>query len=273
MKISSWIGITDRLNRLFNPLSGKTFIVPMDHGITQGPLSGLINYEEKIKQFAENGVNAIIGHAGLILRRKENTPWTIPFILHISASSDLSSDPNHKVLVNTIEEAIRLAAVAVSVHINIGGKDDGFMLETLGNVARECRKWGMPLIAMMYPRGENISSQGEYALENVKKVARIGAELGADIVKTNYTGDIDSFKEVVKGCPVPVIIAGGSETTPKKLVTMAWECIQAGGKGVSFGRNLFQSPQPAKLAHAISLIVHEGNSVEEALQKSNLSNF
>ncbi|MHA1777656.1 MAG: class I fructose-bisphosphate aldolase family protein [Promethearchaeota archaeon] len=266
--MSNTIGKTIRMNRLFNPKKGTTFIVPMDHGITQGPLLGLVNYENTILQLIDTGVNAIIGHIGLILHRKKPENWKIPFIFHISASSDLSSDPNHKVLVNPVEEAVRLAADAVSVHINIGGIDDGFMLENLGRIACECRQWGLPLLAMMYARGENIPSGEEISVENVKKVARIGAELGADIVKTNYTGDINSFKEVVKGCPVPVIIAGGPVTEPPQLIKMAWESIQAGGKGVSFGRNLFQSSHPRELARAISRVVHDGRSLDESLEES-----
>lgn len=243
-------------------------MVPMDHGITLGPLPGLVDYESTIQKLNDTGVNAIIGHMGLILHRKKPEIWKIPFIFHISASSDLSKYPNHKVIVNPVEEAIRLGADAVSVHINIGGSDDGFMLETLGRIACECRQWGLPLLAMMYARGDNVAPNAECSVENVKKVARIGAELGADIVKTNYTGDIDSFKEVVKGCPVPVVIAGGPVIEPYKILQTAWEAMQSGAKGVSFGRNLFQSSNPHELAKAITRIVHERFSLIESLEQS-----
>src|SRR5690606_34775819 len=115
--------------------------------------------------------------------------------------------PNHKVLVTSVEKALKLGADAVSVHVNVGSEREPEMLIKLGTVAEICDDWGMPLIAMMYPRGEKIKD--EHDPEVVKLAARAGAELGADIIKTNYTGDPETFREVVKGCPVPVVIAGG----------------------------------------------------------------
>ncbi len=102
----------------------------------------------------------------------------------------------------SVQEAVRLGADAVSVHVNVGAEDEDKMLYTLGRVADECDIYGMPLLAMMYPRGPKI--QNEHDPKAVAHAARIGAELGADIIKTNYTGDVDSFKAVVECCPVPV---------------------------------------------------------------------
>ena len=123
----------------------------------------------------------------------------------------------------------------------------------------------MPLVAMMYPRGPKISS--EHDVEAVKLAARVGAELGADIVKTNYTGDPDTFKEVVKGCPVPVVIAGGPKIDSiEKLLQMVYDSISVGGAGISIGRNVFQADDPTKVVRALSKIVHENWSVEEDLK-------
>ncbi len=114
------------------------------------------------------------------------------------------------------------------------------MLQGLGYVAGKCDEWGIPLLAMMYPRGKKVRS--EYDVDVVKHAARIGAELGADIVKTNYTGSPETFKEVVEGCPVPVIIAGGPKMdSEKELLEMIEGSLEAGGKGVAIGRNVFQS--------------------------------
>jgi fructose-bisphosphate aldolase/2-amino-3,7-dideoxy-D-threo-hept-6-ulosonate synthase len=137
------------------------------------------------------------------------------------------------------------------------------MFKVLGDVSRQCIRWGMPLVAMMYPRGKKVKS--EYDVEAVKLASRIGAELGADIVKTNYTGDIDSFREVVDGCPAPIVIAGGPKAeTQQEVLQMVWEAIQAGSAGVSIGRNIFQAPNPTKMVRAIYRIVHEGWEVAEA---------
>ncbi len=266
--MTSNFGKKIRLNRITDKKSERMIIIPMDHGITLGPLKGINDYHKMVEMVADGGANAILGHTALFLYSNYTGDREIGRILHLSASSDLSPNENYKVIVNNVVNALKLGADAISVHINIGNEDDSLMLEDLGEIAQECREWSMPLLAMMYPRGDNITD--EYSVENVKKVARIGAELGADIVKTNYTGSIDSFKEVVNGCPVPVIIAGGSEKNLMELLQMTKDCIEAGGGGVSFGRNIFQSKDPLALTNAISLIVHKNYSISDAISESKL---
>jgi fructose-bisphosphate aldolase/2-amino-3,7-dideoxy-D-threo-hept-6-ulosonate synthase len=261
----SLIGKSIRIERIMNRKNMKTVIVPMDHGVTVGPIKGIINLAEMVDKVAEGGANAIINHKGLTLFGHRRYGKDIGLILHLSASSMLSPDPNNKVLVTTVEEALTLGADAVSVHINVGADNEAEMFKLLGSVSRECMKWGMPLVAMMYPRGKKVKS--EHDVEAVKLAARVGAELGADIVKTNYTGTIETFKEVVQGCPVPVIIAGGPKMdTPADVLQMVWESIQAGGAGASIGRNVFQAQNPTKMVKAMVKIVHENGTVKEALQ-------
>jgi len=123
----------------------------------------------------------------------------------------------------------------------------------------------MPLIAMMYPRGKDIKNQN--AAEVVAHVARVGAELGADIIKTNYTGDVDSFRDVVRGCPVPVVMAGGPKTnSDEEFLAMVRGAIEAGGRGVAIGRNVFQHDNPTAMTRALTLVVHRNASVEEAME-------
>jgi fructose-bisphosphate aldolase/2-amino-3,7-dideoxy-D-threo-hept-6-ulosonate synthase len=154
------------------------------------------------------------------------------------------------------------------LHINIGTKADPEMLEILGVVSRECREFGMPLLAMMYPRGENIENEND--VEVVKIAVRVAAELGADIVKTNWTGDPDSFSEVVEGCMAPVIIAGGVKAGIKELLEITKQSIDVGGAGVAYGRNVFQADNPTKVVKALYLIVHKNYEVEEAIKETNI---
>jgi fructose-bisphosphate aldolase/2-amino-3,7-dideoxy-D-threo-hept-6-ulosonate synthase len=259
----SLIGKLIRLERIMNRETRRTIIVPMDHGVTLGPIPGLLDMADMVNKVAEGGANAVLGHIGLPLYGHRKYGRDIGLILHLMGSSVLSPDPNNKVMVMTVEEALVIGADAVSVHINIGAESDPEMLKVLGDVSRQCIRWGMPLVAMMYPRGKKVKS--EYNVEAVKLASRIGSELGADIVKTNYTGDIDSFREVVKGCPAPIIIAGGPKAeTQQEVLQMVWEAIQAGSAGVSIGRNIFQAPNPTKMVRAIYRIVHEGWEVTEA---------
>ncbi len=153
----------------------------------------------------------------------------------------------------------------MSVHINIGSDTESDQLEYLGAVSDDCDYWGMPLVAMMYPRGRNIPNQHDPTV--VALAARAGAELGADIVKTNYTGDPESFKDVVRGCPVPVVIAGGPKTnTDREFLEMIYGAINAGAAGAAAGRNVFQADDPTRMTRAIAAIVHDGTSVDDALK-------
>ncbi len=253
-----------RIERIINRNTKKTVIVPMDHGVTVGPIKGLIDMGKTVDMVAEGGANAVVGHLGLPLYGHRGTGRDIGLILHLSASTSLSPDPNHKVLVNTVQWAVKMGADGVSVHINVGAEDEAKMLEDLGKVAIECMEWGMPLLAMMYPRGPKIEDEKE--VEMVKHAARVGAELGADIVKCPYTGSPDTFREVIEGCMVPVVIAGGSKTSDEETLQMIEGAMQAGGAGISMGRNAFQHENPINLVKAACAIVHEGIPAAEALK-------
>ena len=251
------------MERILDRRTHRAVIVPMDHGLTLGPIQGLIDLREAVDKVAEGGANAVLGHMGLPLHGHRGYGKDVGLIIHLSASTSLGPDPNHKVLVTTVEDAIIIGADAVSVHINIGAEDEAEMLADLGWVARTCDQWGMPLLAMMYPRGPKVKS--EHDVEYVKHAARVGAELGVDIIKTNYTGDPDTFKEVVMGCQIPVVIAGGPKmNTEHELFEMIYDSIQVGAAGVSIGRNIFQAENPTLLVKKISKIVHEDYTVDEA---------
>lgn len=257
------IGKSIRMERIFNRKTNKTVIVPMDHGLTVGPIDGLIDLQEAVDKVAEGGANAVLGHMGLPMHGHRGYGRDVGLIIHLSASSSLAPDPNHKVLVTEVEDAMRIGADAVSIHINVGAEDEPEMLQDLGRVARTCDSWGMPLLAMMYPRGQKVES--EHSVEYVKHAARIGAELGVDIVKTNYTGSPETFKEVVRGCSVPVVIAGGPKMdTEQEVLQMVYDSINVGGCGLSIGRNIFQAKNPTLFVRKLCKVVHEGYSVEEA---------
>ena len=257
------IGKDVRLERIMNRNDKKTVIVPMDHGVTVGPIPGIENLRESIDKIREGGANAIILHKGNVGSGHRKSGKDIGLILHLSASTVLSPDPNSKALVCSVEEAIRIGADAVSIHINLGANNEKEMLRDFGLVSRKCVDWGMPLIAMMYTRGPLI--ENEFHVSVVKHAARVGAELGADIVKVNYTGSMETFSEVVRGCPVPVVIAGGEKTeTDDQILEMVRGAMDAGAGGVSIGRNAFQHQSPEKITRALYNIVHHDHSIEKA---------
>ena len=259
------VGKQIRIERIINRETKKTVIVPLDHGVSSGPIKGIVDMKKTVATVAQGGANAVLMHKGLIKAGHRSEGKDIGLIIHLSASTALSPDPLKKAIVTNVEEALRMGADAVSIHVNIGSQGEYKMIKELGQVAASCRNWGMPLIAMMYPRGDKISS--EHDVEVIKIAARAGAELGADIIKTNYPGDIDEFREVTNGCPVPVVIAGGPKIeSDADLLQMVEDSIKAGGAGVAMGRNIFQHDSPRKMVGAISRVVHEGFEVDEALK-------
>jgi len=259
------LGKQIRLERITRRDTGRTVIVPMDHGVTVGPIPGLTDMAAMVDHVARGGADAVLGHVGLPRLGHRGYGPDIGLILHLSASTTLGPDPNNKVLVSDVERAIKYGADAVSIHVNLGAENESEMLCDLGEVAMTCEEWGMPLVAMMYTRGEKI--EDEHDVTVVKHAARVAAELGADIVKCDYTGSAESFREVVEGCgPVKVVIAGGAKLgDDRALLEIVAGAIEAGCAGVSIGRNAFQHDNPEKITRAIVGLVHESQSVDSAL--------
>ncbi len=261
------IGKSIRIERLFDRKSKKTIIIPMDHGLTMGTIKGLENIADMVDKVALGGANAILMHSGMVSTGHRQYGKDIGLIIHLSGATNLAPDPDRKVLVCSVERALKMGADGVSIHINIGAKEEPEMLQDASKTIEKSREWGIPLIAMMYPRGTKIKNENDPEVVNI--AVRVGVELGADVIKTNYTGDIDSFKEIVNGVShVPIIIAGGPKMDSiSDLFQMVYDSIQAGGCGVSIGRNIFQSEDPTKMISAIYKIVHKNYTVEEILKE------
>jgi class I fructose-bisphosphate aldolase len=251
-----------RAERILDRDSGKTVIIPLDHGVTVGPVDGLVHMQETIRSVALGGANAIVMHKGLVETAVKNR-GAMGLILHLSAGTQTGLDPNSKTLICTVEEAIKLGADAVSIHVNLGTEEEKSMLRDLGVVSGVAMEWGIPLLAMMYSKTSK--GEEEKGVKIVKHSARLGAELGADMVKVPYTGSPESFREVVEGCLVPVVIAGGGKIeTDLDVLEMVKGAMVAGGAGVSIGRNVFQHKHPSRIVRAICKIVHDGSTVQEA---------
>jgi fructose-bisphosphate aldolase / 2-amino-3,7-dideoxy-D-threo-hept-6-ulosonate synthase len=251
-----------RLARILN--EGKMLCIPMDHGISNGPIKGLEDIHSVIYECSSAGLTCVLVNKGII--KSMPRPPNIGIIVHFSASTSIGPAPNRKILIGSVEEAIRLGADAVSLHINIGSKEEPEMLQKLGMISDKCDEWSVPLVAMMYPRGENIKNPHDP--EIVAHAARVGAEAGADIIKAVYTGDAASFRRVVRGCPVPIVIAGGPKAnTDREILEMCEGAMMAGAKGVTFGRNIFQHKNPPTIVRALYKIIIEKRNVREAMKE------
>src|SRR5438309_1873375 len=260
-------GKTRRLRRIFKQ-DGKTVIIPIDHGVSVGPIEGLTDMETTINNVAKGGADAVLVHAG-VAKTVDNQGMGL--ILHLSGATRLTREPNWKTQLSTVKLALRLGADAVSVHINVGSEHEQHMLDQFSRILDESDDVGLPVLAMMYPRGPGIHN--EHAYEVVSHAARLGYELGADIVKTNYTGDVESFRNVVNSVRVPIVVAGGPKTDHvSECLRLVYESIQAGAAGVSIGRNVFQHQDPSIMTRAIAEIVHNqadpGNALSTPGEKS-----
>ena len=264
------IGKKIRMQRILNRENGRTIIVPLDHGISAGPMQGIQDMHDTVSRVAEGGINCVVMHKGMTRAGSRDRGRDVGLLIHLSASTGISPRPNSKVLVGTVEDALRLGADGVSVHVNLGDEDEGTMLADLGRIASEADVWGMPVLAMIYARGPKVSN--EFAPDLVAHCARVGAELGADIIKVAYTGEIETFAEAINGCRVPVVIAGGPKLdSTEAFLKMVQDSFKAGASGLSVGRNIFQHPDPTSLCRALTGIVHQGWSLEQAMAEVSAS--
>ncbi|WOF17215.1 class I fructose-bisphosphate aldolase family protein [Methanoplanus sp. FWC-SCC4] len=256
------IGKAIRLERIMNRNTERTVIIPMDHGFTLGQIEGLGDMAKVISEVSDGGANAIVLHKGMVKAGHRKHGRDIGLIVHLSASTALNPDPDDKVIVCTVEEAIALGADAVSIHINLGASHESKMIEEAGRISKKCAKWGMPLLIMIYPRGKGIDPTSPVAIGHCVRVAE---ELGADLIKTSYTGDPESFRRITSSCSVPVLVAGGEKAGDLETLKTVSEAISAGCAGVALGRNSFQREKPSEFIRALCAVVHEEKTPEEAL--------
>ena len=269
------VGKTRRLATLFSPETGKTIILPLDDSLIFGPKAGLERVRHKLPNLLHDPPNALLAFLGLF-RANNDLLSQVPAIVNLTASTALSYH-THKVLVTTIEQALQIGADAVAVHVNVTSEFEAEMLRILGSTVRECESYGMPLLAIMYPRGESASGDNNYEplkkksprkyAELVAHAARVAADLGADIIKTKYTGTPDSFRTVVEACePAPIVIAGGPAVPMAEMLRNAYGAVSAGAAGVSFGRNIFTRADPQPFITALKGVVHHGLTPAQALR-------
>lgn len=254
-----------RLSRIFNE-SGKIVLVPLDHGMTLGPIKGIKNMKKTITELTEAGVDALLLHKGEITSNLDAlSKKNLGVIMHLSASTVLQKGEECKILTGSVEEALCYGCDAVSVHVNLGSAYEKEMMKDFAKISSDCNKYGMPLLAMLYTRGEQIKNECDVKL--VQHAARVAEEMGADIVKVNYTGDKESFKTVVDSVSIPVLIAGGSKISKLELIGNIYNAISVGGMGVSIGRNVFQADDMKNIIRIINDIVNQNLTFEQVVNK------
>ena len=253
---------TRRLNRIFQP-NGRTLIVACDHGMISGPDQGIENMDDTLTQVIAGGVDAVMASYGTA-RRFAKKLARVGLVLRIDgAGTVLGAMDGPGAQFYTIEDALRLGADALCVTAFPGSAVEEPTLEVLARVIRQAHAWGIPVMAEMVPSG--FDSGPEFrTLASVKVSARVAAELGADWVKIPY---VEGFEQVVASCYVPVVVLGGPhQDDPRCTLEMVKAGMLAGGVGATVGRNIWKAANPAKMAAALSAIIHQDAAVAEALE-------
>ncbi|WP_020674098.1 2-amino-3,7-dideoxy-D-threo-hept-6-ulosonate synthase [Amycolatopsis nigrescens] len=244
-----------RLRRLHRHDSERLLIVPLDHSISDGPITAGRALDGLVCELSVNGVDAVVLHKGSLRNVDPERFNRTSLIVHLSASTRHAPDPNAKYLVASVDECLRLGADAVSVHVNVGSVEEGRQIADMATVAEACDRWNLPLLAMMYPRGPKITNPKDPGM--VAHAASLAVDLGADIVKTMYVGSVAEMADVVRGCPIPIVAVGGPlADNCAEVLAYVDEVMSSGVAGLAVGRNVFHAPDPGSIARRIAGRVH-----------------
>ena len=250
-----------RMGRLIDSY-GVSLICALDHGMTSPRfLDPLSDIQARAKEAIAGGSNAIMISKGMLRIAAEAFKPETAVCMLLSASSRPQRDRPDIVAIAEVEEALRLGADAVVLYVSLEGDDEPQMLRTLAAAGRECERLGVPLIAeaefpTTYASVDGLASQ--YGLEYLERNVRLCAELGADLIKTNWPGDEGGFARLVRAANgLPVVHAGGSRISDAELLERQEAAMRAGAIGCSVGRNIFMHPHPEAMTRALAAVIRE----------------
>jgi 2-amino-4,5-dihydroxy-6-oxo-7-(phosphooxy)heptanoate synthase len=244
-----------RLRRLYRRGGPGLLIVPFDHPVSTGPIVSGDGLDDLVGEVVAAGADAVVLHKGALRRVDPRRFDTTALVVQLSASTGQAPDPDAKYLVGGVEEALRLGADAVSVHVNVGSRTEARQIADLGAVADACDRWNLPLLAMMYPRGPQVADPYDAGL--AAHAAMVAADLGADLVKTVYPGTPEAMARITRACPVPVLIAGGAaDGGIDQLLDRLGAALRGGAAGAAIGRHIFQAADPGAVTRKVADMVH-----------------
>jgi DhnA family fructose-bisphosphate aldolase class Ia len=250
---------------------GVSLICALDHGMTSPQfLEPLADIVARTREAVAGGANAIMISKGMLRIAADALTSETAVCLMLSASSLPQRDRPEIVAIAEVEEALRMGADAVVLYVSLEGDDEPDMLRTLAEAGRECERLGMPLIAeaefpTTYASAEGLTSQ--YGVEYLERNVRMCAELGADVIKTNWPGDEEGFARLVRAANgLPVVHAGGSRVSEAELLGRQEAAMRAGAIGCSVGRNIFMHPHPEAMARALAAVIRQRTSAADAAE-------
>ena len=249
------IGKSRRLSRLLVGEQHRCLLSPLDHGGWLGPVRGIDRPRAIVEAVVEGGANALLISPGFYRATAPLIPHSVGVVLRISLTAGLSADGTQETPIATLDTALRMDADAIAVSVFFGNAGDIDIYRWLAELTDASQAYEMPVVAEMMPPFDDF-----YDATAIAHAARIGMELGADIIKTNYCGDIDAFQQVVAATPVPIIVAGGPGEGPDvSTISVARDAIKAGAAGVAFGRRVWQSDDPEGVTRQLKQVVFSDN--------------
>ncbi|MGC9398916.1 MAG: class I fructose-bisphosphate aldolase [Anaerolineae bacterium] len=256
---------THRWNRIF-AADGKALIVAMDHPGTFGMMEGMEDPGRVLREIGAAGADAVLTTYGVVSKFAEDF-GNMGIVLRVDGgTSFLAEERSYSRLIYHIPDALRIGADAVGCMGMPGSVFEDKTLPYLPELVTEATEWNVPVMVEALPGGFE-SPQTWWTPENIGHACRICAEMGADFIKTTYTGDVESFRKIVEQLYVPVVVLGGSKSKdPRDLLSSVKGAMEAGASGVAMGRNIWRHPSPGKMTAAVGAIIHEGASVEQALK-------
>jgi 2-amino-4,5-dihydroxy-6-oxo-7-(phosphonooxy)heptanoate synthase len=243
-----------RLERLLKSEQSPFFVVPIDHTLTDGPFTDAKSYDRLLGTLADNGADALVVHKGRLGLLGTSVYSKLAVVVHISASTRYAADPNYKYAVADVEDCLRRGADAISVHVNLGAVTEDRQIRMMADAADACERNGLPLLAMIYPRGPGVKDRP--VGETVRHAAALAVDLGADIVKLPLSGTVAEMKQIVDSCPIPVLTAGGSQVTDAQFNEFIADVMKSGARGIAAGRNIFMAADPAAKVREVRRILH-----------------
>lgn len=253
-------GIKNRLARIFNPVSGRTVMLAIDHGYFQGPTTGLERVDINILPLVPYADTLMLTRG--ILRSVVPPTVSQSIVLRVSGGASILKELSNEDIAVDIEESIRLNVCAMAVQVFIGGEYEKESLINMTRMIDMGNRYGIPTLAVTAV-GKDMARDAQY----FRLACRICAELGAHYIKTYYIDD--DFETVTASCPVPVVMAGGKKISELDALTMAYNAIQRGAAGVDMGRNIFQSEAPVAMIQAVRAVVHDNETPQYAFDLYN----
>ena len=252
-----------KLARLFHPHTGKAVVAPLDHGVSEGMLSGLEELTSLLDMVSRFPVQGIMLNKGALRAYLHEIPVDVSAVLQLSGGTRHCQPPYARSLMCSTAEALRLGADMVAVQVNIANELEDRMLADMGAIVDEAHGLGVPVLALIAPKGERVVNENDPSLIN--HCIRLGAELGADVTGVPYSGDARSFSRAVAGSSAPVVVTGGpSRADFKSFAAMVADALNAGAAGTCIGRNVFQHPNPREAMRRIVELVHGREELEAA---------